>query len=427
MRHTASRQARPATRRIAGLAAAAVLLGVGLVSISAPTAVAAPMPTRPTVTKPTVVYRNMRLVNGDTATIFSNGLAEVSRAGQAAIEYRMVPLVPSGSTDVLPAAPQVAFDLAKAPAVPYVHNQVEVVLAPGVAATSAQRVLPDTAVAPGAPTPDYTTNATLNTQLAGMGVTSMNQLFSGMTANATGVDLSRVYTMHVSNTSIPAALAALTASPAVSYAEPDWITSTLNTTPTPMPANPPKNVHQAGDPALPTNVGLRSSAQSLLNSTAMDWVPAFQGLQSAYHQLPGTGEVITDVSLGDLTSAGVPSDDPCAQFVAAFGPTTVIQNGRRFLDLPSMPLIPTWTANAKGKLDPTGETCGVDPFDAEIDLDFAMMAPLPHNLQRPDAVGAGLTDLLGIAPGAAYRLVVPSDPTGSITSVDAALLAAARQ
>ncbi|HEX4702654.1 MAG TPA: hypothetical protein VH352_11045, partial [Pseudonocardiaceae bacterium] len=419
MRHTGSRQARPTTssrrRRAAGLAASAVLLGVGVVGISAQTAVAAP---RPTIAKPTVVYRNLRLVDGDTATVFSNGLAEVFRPGQAAVEYRMVPLVPSGTDNaatasVLPAAPQVAFDLAKAPAVPFVHDQVQVVLAPDVRATSAQ-------------TPDYTTNTTFNKQLADMGVTSMNQVFGGMTAsNDTAVDLSRVYTMHV--TDMPAALAALSASPEVSYAEPDWITSTLNTTPIPMPANTANRPAATTGQALPTNVGLRTSAQSLLNSTATDWVPAYQGLASAFHQLPGTGTVITDVSLGDLTSAGVPKNDPCTQFVAAFGPTTVIKGGQRFLDLPSMPLIPTWTANAKAKLDPTGETCGVDPFDAEIDLDFAMMAPLPHDLQRPDALGAGLTDLLGIAPGAKYRLVVPSDPTGSITSVDAALLAAARQ
>ncbi|HKN95526.1 MAG TPA: S8 family serine peptidase, partial [Pseudonocardiaceae bacterium] len=397
-----------------------------MVAVAAP-AVAAP---RPAVNKPTVVYRNLRLVDCDTATVFSNGLAEVFRPGTAATEYRMVPLVPSGAAGVLPAAPRVAFDLAKAPAVPYAHDQVEVVLAAGVNATSARRELPATAVAPGAPTPDYTTNATLNQQLAGIGVTSMDQVFGGMTpAGDTGVDLSRVYTMHVTHASVPAALAALSASPAVAYAEPDWIASPLNTTPVPMPATGRAAIHPAvtTSQALPTNVGLQSSAQSLLNSTATDWVPAYQGLESAYHQLPGTGEVVTDVSLGDLTSAGVPGDDPCAPFVAAFGPTTVIQGGQRFLDLPSMPLIPTWTADAKARLDPTGETCDVDPFDTEIDLDFAMMAPLPHDLQRPDEPGSGLTDLLGIAPGAAYRLVVPSDPTGSISSVDAALLAAARQ
>jgi hypothetical protein len=346
------------------------------------------------------------------------------------------PVGPTGSVGTaaaLPAEPQVAFDLAKAPAVPFAADQVEVVLAPDVAATSPRRDVPASQLAHAAPA--YTTDTALNQRLAGLGVTNMTQVFRGAPAagQTTGIDLSRVYTVHVTNASMPAALAALTASPAVSYAEPDWITSPLNTAPVPLPATsaraaaaaPARAADASG--SLPTNFGLQSSAQSLLNSTATNWVPAYQGLESAYHQLPGTGEVITDVSLGDLTSAGVPADDPCSSFLSAFGPTTVVRHGQRYLDLPSMPLIPTWTADATAALDPTGETCGVDPFDTEIDLDFAMMAPLPHNLQRPDALGSGLTDLLGIAPGAAYRLVVPTDTTGSVSSVDAALLAAANQ
>jgi hypothetical protein len=69
--------------------------------------------------------------------------------------------------------------------------------------------------------------------------------------------------------------------------------------------------------------------------------------------------------------------------------------------------------------------CGLDPQLVEIGLDFTMMAPLPHQLQRPAEAGSGLTDLLGIAPGAQYRLIVPSAP--SIADVDAAFLAAAVQ
>src|SRR5258707_6548255 len=57
----------------------------------------------------------------------------------------------------------------------------------------------------------------------------------------------------------------------------------------------------------------------------------------------------------------------------------------------------------------------------------SMMAPLPHDQQRPGAVGAGLTDLLGIAPGASYRLVVPSTQGGAVSNVDAAFAAAATQ
>ncbi|SEO87430.1 Subtilase family protein, partial [Actinacidiphila rubida] len=45
--------------------------------------------------------------------------------------------------------------------------------------------------------------------------------------------------------------------------------------------------------------------------------------------------------------------------------------------------------------------------------------------QRPDATGSGYTDLLGIAPGADYRLVVPEQPTTD--RIAGALLAAAHQ
>ena len=53
--------------------------------------------------------------------------------------------------------------------------------------------------------------------------------------------------------------------------------------------------------------------------------------------VPGTGEVITNVSIGDLTDqAMADAGDP---YVQSNGPTTIVQNGQRYLDLPSMPLI----------------------------------------------------------------------------------------
>jgi hypothetical protein len=431
-------------------------------------------PPHRSVVKPTVVYRGLRLMGGQTATVFSNGMAEIFGRDRRSVEYRMVPPAAGGAAGTaaaLPPKPQLSFDLSRAPAVPYAKGELEVVLAAGVAATAAQRSVSIAELArlrhatarPGAPAggsvPAYTTSAALNRQLAGLGAASMTQVFRGIPASVlrslatpaatsgSPLDLARVYTVHVTNASMPVALAALTASPAVAYAAPDWTVSPLDTSPVPMPArrvraatamaahlaaarrqaSAPASRGDSGLPPLPGNFGLQSSAQSLLNSTATNWVPAYEALESAYHQLPGTGEVITDVSLGDLTSADIPASDPCSGYESAYGPTTIVKNGQRYLDLPSMPLIPAWTANDSAALDPVGDTCGVDPFDAEIDLDFAMMSPLPHDLQRPDALGSGLTDLLGIAPGASYRLVVPSDTSGSITSVDAAFLAAARQ
>lgn len=145
---------------------------------------------------------------------------------------------------------------------------------------------------------------------------------------------------------------------------------------------------------------------------------AYSLLKRKFDELPGTGETITNVSIGDLTDTSTPN-------LGAAGPTTVVQNGQRYLDIPTMPLIPTYTADATGALDPTGSAQGQDPALGEVLLDFSVMAPLPHELQRPGMQGSGSSDLLGIAPGATYRLVVPQQPTFSQIAV--ALLAAARQ
>jgi hypothetical protein len=159
---------------------------------------------------------------------------------------------------------------------------------------------------------------------------------------------------------------------------------------------------------LPDNYGLTSSLQSFLNAGGVDAVSAFGLLGQRYGQLPGAGEIITNVSIGDLTDA-----------------TTVVRDGRRYLDEPSMPLIPTYVAGPDGKLDPAGSTEGQDPALGEVLLDFGVMAPLPHDRQRPENPGSDLTDLLGIAPGARYRLVVPQEAT--YEGIGAALLAAAHQ
>jgi hypothetical protein len=400
--------------------------------------------------KPTIAYRGLTLANGQTATVFSNGVAEVFSADHKSDQYRMVPSggpAASGTT-ALPSRGQLIWDLSRAPASAYVPGTLEVVLARGVSA--AGRTVPAAVLrhAAGHVAP-YTTSAALNRVLAGIGADSMSAVFGGAAARAVpagpaGLDLRQAFAVHVTGASVPAAVARLLASPAVAYAAPDWTVSAMHTQPTALPAATRKAAaslarklaaHRSalgqpspgsGLPPVPTNFALQTSEQALLNRPGTDWVPAYEALEARYHQLPGTGETITDVSLGDLDSAGLPSSDPCSFWTSAFGPTTVIQNGQRYLDMPSMPLIPTWTSSAAG-LDPTGEVCSVDPFDTEIDLDFSMMAPLPDGMQRAGELGSGLTDLLGIAPGASYRLVVPSDTTSSITSVDQALLSAAQQ
>ncbi|MEU6418187.1 S8 family serine peptidase [Streptomyces spiralis] len=175
--------------------------------------------------------------------------------------------------------------------------------------------------------------------------------------------------------------------------------------------------------ALPTNAGLTTSFQSYLNAGGVDAVGAFQDTATYLNAMPGAGQIITNVSLGDLTDQSMA--DAGDAYVRQYGPTTVVKNGQRYLDYPSLPLIPTYTSDNQGRLDPVGTIEGQDPNLAEVLLDFSMMAPLPHDRQRPEATGSGVTDLLGIAPGADYRLVIPEEASG--TGIAAALRAAAAQ
>lgn len=427
--------------------------------------------------KPTIVYRDLALPGGESATVYSNGLAEIYTAGHSSVEYRMLPVgqVPSqylpGS--VLPPKGELIAELSKAAPAPYARGAVEVVLNSGVTATAPARTVPAsvltrmrqarTASALAAAAPKYTTSGALNTVLGRLGVSGMSRLFSAASptalarlsksaASAAGhpvLDLNEAYVLHVTDASVPAAVSRLLASAQVAYAAPDWTVAAMDTSPVKVTSSQqahavaaqravpaasrvqasaaPRASSSPSLPSLPSNYALADSMQALLNKPGVDWVPAYETLEARYGQLPGTGQVITDVSLGDLDSAGLPASDPCSFWSSVFGATTIVQNGQRYLDLPSMPLIPTYTASSTATLDPTGEVCGVDPFDTEIGLDFAMMSPLPHNLQRPGATGSGFTDLLGIAPGASYRLVVPASSSPTISDIDAAFLAAAQQ
>jgi hypothetical protein len=220
--------------------------------------------------------------------------------------------------------------------------------------------------------------------------------------------------------------AELAKTPGVAYAMPDEYVSSMQTAATPVPAAagsvhvPAATTSVATASGLPTNYAVSTSLQAMLNSGGIDALGAYATLDKDYGQLPGTGEIITNVSVGDLTDSSMHDPE-----VAADGPTTVVQNGQRYLDIPSMPLIPTYTSDDSGVLNPVGSIEGEDPSDGEVLLDFSVMAPLPDGDQRPGATGSGVSDLLGIAPGAQYRLVVPTDPSGA--GIASALMAAAQQ
>jgi hypothetical protein len=310
----------------------------------------------------------------------------------------------------------------------------------------------------------HTTDARVNSTLKAVGATSAQALLDGVPADRVAqlsgaashrlgsyaVDLTRLYTMKITGSSAEAARR-LRATPGVAYAEPDFYVSPMDTGAIKLPGwvaakaahTPPASASaassasaspstgSAGTPgtssrpssALPDNFGLTSSLQSYLNSSGVDVAGAYADIAARFGQIPGQGETITNVSVGDLTDQAMA--DAGDSYVKYFGPTTIVQNGQRYLDYPSLPLIPTYTVDQAGAVNPLGTVEGVDPNLGEVLLDFSVMSPLPHDRQRADAQGSGPTDLLGIAPGANYRLVEPTQPT--FTNILTAMVAAAQQ
>ena len=288
-----------------------------------------------------------------------------------------------------------------------------------------------------------TSNAVVNTALARLGATSIQPVFSGLSSGTAraltsaarqrigngALSLGDVVIVHVTKASAASAARTLAATRGISFAEPDRYVETMDT-PGPVLTGKVKatpirradvRASTPGSSLLPTNYGLESSLDSYLNAQGVDVGGAYATLQDKYGQLPGTGETITNVSVGDLTDASMKDLE-----VAEYGPNTILQNGQRYLDLPTMPLIPAYVAEPDGSLSSTAAVEGTgDPVLDEIGLDFSVMAPLPDADQRPGATGSGLSDLLGIAPGAKYRLIVPATPT--TVQIAQAFLAAVTQ
>ncbi len=406
------------------------------------------------------------LPDGRTADVHADGIVRIFSKDRSRVETRVLPITPrrgfTGAADInfsLPERGDVLATLAKPPSQKYASDRIIIVYGAGVSSSS-DRLTVDTgtlrSLHPGSVTvPRYTNDASTNRTLAQIGVDSSERLFSAFnrstlaalrstSMSATGrpgLDFTNAYRLHITNSSVLHAVRVLAQLPTVAYASPDWTVETLHT----------KAVHiaqyrhfQSFVPAralargvagsvatsiLPTNYGLSSSLQSMLNAPSNDVAAAYDEIERRFNQLPGQGEIITNVSLGDLDdrSAAANTKDPCHYWVTNAGPTTEVLGGQRYLNLPSMPLIPTYTSDANGNLNGSGEVCGVDPQLGEVDLDFTQMAPLPHDMQRPGETGNGLTDLLGIAPGAQYRLIVPGDAASTISDVQAALLGAALQ
>ncbi|MFB7594437.1 S8 family serine peptidase [Streptomyces sp. NPDC056160] len=384
--------------------------------------------------------RTVRVSSALVLTVASVGLALPAQAAPhpAAAPAARPPLTLTGTQRTPPEPPEQRQGV--------VPGTVLVTFDEGTTVTGA--AVPGTRVAARAA---RTSSAALNTRFRSVDATSLQPL-----AQHADSPLARSYLLHTGRQDSVAVARALQGTPGVAHAEPDRYVNTMNTGAKALPAQTlrafPKTAHPSAPgrtgtangtpgapapgagtsgaptsgapaPGVPANDTLTNSAQAFLNAGGVDAVGAFALLQGRHGQQPGQGEIVTNVSIGDLTDQAMA--DAGDDYVKANGPTTVLKDGQRYLDLPSMPLIPAYVARASGGLDGAAATEGQDATLGEVLLDFSVMSPLAHDRQRPGATGSGYTDLLGIAPGADYRLVVPEQPT--MDQLAGTLLAAAHQ
>jgi hypothetical protein len=427
------------------------------------------------------------LRDGRTATVYADGDVALApprtpaapaargrapRAPLAAPVRAHVPVALYGSLEgEVPAATRrrILFDL-QHPPVPYAPERVVVAFGPNVTvprdsdalSPAAARSLRTAVLAKRrdvTPHP-FTNDARTNAALMSLGVDRADRLFrhtdrgslSALRARAEArahrslVAFDNAFVLHVGAASVDAAVRRLRALPGVTYAAPDRAMSAMIAGRRPLTDDTLREIasyHRAARTfgrsvrsttsaaTVPPNTAVSLNFQALLNAPGVDAVAAFDEIGARFSQLPGAGEIVTNVGLGDADDASATADpsDPCNAAVNDGGPTTRVIGGQRYLDWPSLPLIPVWVSDANGNLSPTAEVCDVDPQLGEVGLDFSVMAPLPDALQRPGKSAPFAMDLLGIAPGASYRWVAPGATNGVVAMSDvlAAMIGAARQ
>ncbi|HKU67512.1 MAG TPA: S8 family serine peptidase [Candidatus Baltobacteraceae bacterium] len=418
--------------------ALATLCAAAILALQIAAVHAAPAPPRvPLISNDAVAgSTTFGLPDGSKITVGSNGMGE--RTDARGLHGHPVMIVRPQDRTALESRPgpsdlAIAERIAGTHARPYKAGEIFVVFRNAMSGAAIAGTLARHRAITAASTGDVRLAHTLDT----MRVKSARPLFAKSSLSLPL--LSQAYVLKIGARSPLDAARELRSLPSVAYASPNYYVSSFKTDPVPLPASETQRAAAVQSSirsrmattvssastgvTLPSNYGLISSMQSFLNANSVDAVDAFALLGKSYGQLPGTGERITNVSIGDLTDQSMA--DSGDFYVQYYGPTTVLQGGQRYLDIPSMPLIATYTADMNAQLDPTGSAEYEDPYLGEVLLDFGVMAPLPHNAQRGSNMGSGVTDLLGIAPGAQYRLVIPQQPT--FANIDAALIAAATQ
>ncbi|MFI5813793.1 MULTISPECIES: hypothetical protein [unclassified Streptomyces] len=176
--------------------------------------------------------------------------------------------------------------------------------------------------------------------------------------------LSRTYVLQTTERDSVSVAKRLRTTRGFAYAEPDRYVNTLNAPSQPLPASVVKAAARAAaaqahatpsgatrtspdSSGIPTNYALADSAQALLNAGGVNATGAFATLKGKFGQEPRSGEIITNVSIGDLVDESM-LDGSNAEAIKS-GATTILKDGQRYLDLPSMPLIPTYVSDGQGR------------------------------------------------------------------------------
>jgi hypothetical protein len=130
---------------------------------------------------------------------------------------------------------------------------------------------------------------------------------------------------------------------------------------------------QASLLTLPPNYGYISDGQSYQDASSNNVTGAWAMLADKFGKQPGEGEIITNISLGNINNT-----------------STVLENGQRYLEQRGFPKIPVWLSSCSPAtppscnviLNPTATTQDNQGDLLEVLLDFSVMAPPPRGDPR---------------------------------------------
>ena len=179
---------------------------------------------------------------------------------------------------------------------------------------------------------------------------------------------------------------------------------TTSTKPKTVKRSTKKSASTASAAALPVNYSYATDGQSYFDAASNNVTGAFVELAKTYHQTPGQGAYVTNISLGTIDNS-----------------STVVEHGQRYLEQRGFPKIPAYVSHQQCTTAGGTQTCsvsldgnGTNTSDGQGDLgevllDLSVMAPPPRgdarvpNPQVPNQLG----EILGGAYGANYRLINP--------------------